>query len=163
MNGEHSPLDALIPAQVFNDMLRVESESVLPSEGGTPLEFEKLNWKIDHEIRQALVEAQKEVNATINDSDIQIAHFTEYGTDTIKTFGLSPDAFLQLMLQVTFYRMHSFHTPVYETASTRKYAHGRTETCRSLSSESKAFVETFQNIGVSVPFPFCELNRPLIK
>jgi len=41
-------------------------------------------------------------------------------------------------------------TPVYETASTRKYLHGRTETCRSLSSESAVFVESFDNEKMNV-------------
>lgn len=66
--------------------------------------------------------------------------------DTVK---VSPDAYMQMAIQLTFFRIHRQITPVYETASTRKFAHGRTETCRSLSSQSKEFVEMFdRNVPV---------------
>ena len=52
----------------------------------------------------------------------------------------SPDAFVQLALQLSYYRLHGRTTPVYETALTRSFHHGRTETIRSLTRESFTFV-----------------------
>ena len=50
-----------------------------------------------------------------------------------------------MALQITYYRIHKKCAAVYETASTRKYLHGRTETCRSLSVKSQKLVQIFGN------------------
>ena len=58
---------------------------------------------------------------------------------------VSPDAFVQICLQLTYFRIHRKLAPTYETASVRKYLHGRTEACRSLSVEMADFVTSFDN------------------
>ena len=63
---------------------------------------------------------------------------------------ISPDAYSQLCLQLAFYRIHGYFSAVYETASTRAFLHGRTETCRSLTSDSAKFIQAFQNPKLSV-------------
>lgn len=62
----------------------------------------------------------------------------------------SPDAYIQLALQLAYYRLHKEITPVYETASTRIFSFGRTETGRSMSSESSQFIRDFDNDSVLV-------------
>lgn len=54
-----------------------------------------------------------------------------YGKDTIKTFGMSPDAFCQAAFHVAYYRRHGRLAPTYESCSTARYFHGRTETIRT--------------------------------
>ncbi len=110
----------------------------------------KLEWDVTDEILAGLAAAHANINAQVSDSDLKIYHFREYGTDFIKTLRVSPDAFVQMALQLTYFRLHGTVTPVYETASTRKYLHGRTETCRSLSNESAAFVRAFDDASLSV-------------
>jgi carnitine O-acetyltransferase len=55
-----------------------------------------------------------------------------------------------MVLQLAWFRLHKKITPVYESSSTRGFFEARTETGRSLSSESKAFVESFDNDHVLV-------------
>jgi carnitine O-acetyltransferase len=62
----------------------------------------------------------------------------------------SPDSYMQMALQLAWFRLHKKVTPVYESSSTRGFFEARTETGRSLSSESKAFVESFDNDNVLV-------------
>jgi carnitine O-acetyltransferase len=84
-----------------------------------------------------------------------VLHFTDYGSDFIKKVGrVSPDAFVQMALQATYYRIHKKWAVTYETASTRKFHHGRTETCRSLSWDMQQFVSAFENytLGSSEKF-----------
>ena len=45
----------------------------------------------------------------------------------------SPDVFVQLALQLAYYRLRGHTTPVYETALTRSFHHGCSETIRSLT------------------------------
>ncbi len=100
MNGEHSPLDALIPAYIFNDMFKKEMKDLkIPT--GNALSFEKVEWDVNEDITTALVTAQKEVNITVNDSDIQIEFFTEFGTDIIKTCRFSIGSLRQSAFPLT--------------------------------------------------------------
>ncbi|KAA0203613.1 hypothetical protein HAZT_HAZT010619, partial [Hyalella azteca] len=52
---------------------------------------------------------------------------------------VSPDSFIQMAIQLAFYRVHGEPAAHYESASTRMFAGGRTETIRSCSEESAAF------------------------
>lgn len=54
---------------------------------------------------------------------------------------LSPDAYIQMALQLAWYKATGTYTATYETASTRLFLHGRTETIRTLSLASIAFVD----------------------
>lgn len=55
-----------------------------------------------------------------------------------------------MALQLAWARLHKEPTAVYETASARFFKHGRTETCRSLTSETWEFASNFDNINVLV-------------
>ena len=64
----------------------------------------------------------------------------------IKTFKISPDAFAQLAIQLAYYRMFGTLRATYEPLSMRAYRHGRTETVRVVSSASKSWVESMDNL-----------------
>ncbi|KAI8916733.1 acyltransferase ChoActase/COT/CPT [Powellomyces hirtus] len=152
-NGEHSPCDALVPALIADDVVKHEpaKDPASAKRNATLRPPQKLLWKIDNKIVQDLEEAQRAIDVDIANSDMKILHYSKYGTDFIKKIGKSsPDAYMQMALQLTFYRIHGTFAPVYETASTRQFKHGRTETCRSLSVDSKAFIEGFEDTRVSV-------------
>jgi carnitine O-acetyltransferase len=51
------------------------------------------------------------------------------------------DAFIQLGLQLAWYKDQNCFTAVYETALTRSFLHGRTETIRSYTLQARRFVE----------------------
>jgi carnitine O-acetyltransferase len=63
---------------------------------------------------------------------------------------VSPDAFIQMALQLTYYNLHNKFAPTYETASTRMYLKGRTETVRTLSADSRAWCEAMRDPKLSV-------------
>lgn len=60
--------------------------------------------------------------------------------DAIKGWGLSPDGCVQAALQLAFHRVQGYTPSTYESSSTAHFAAGRTETIRSASDESAAFV-----------------------
>ncbi|CAF0810070.1 unnamed protein product [Didymodactylos carnosus] len=55
--------------------------------------------------------------------------------DITKKINVHPDTYFQLCLQLGYYQLHHRAAPTYETASTRRYYKGRTETCRTCTSE----------------------------
>jgi len=79
--------------------------------------------------------------AWTNLAHVQMVHFTGYGKELIKTHKTSPDAWVQMIKQLAFYRLFSRPGVTYESCQTRKYLLGRTEVIRSVSNESKAFCE----------------------
>ena len=63
---------------------------------------------------------------------------------------LSPDSYIQMALQLAWYRTRRCFTATYETALTRLFQHGRTETIRSLSTDTRAWVLAMEDPSVSV-------------
>ncbi|KAI7902342.1 acyltransferase ChoActase/COT/CPT, partial [Cokeromyces recurvatus] len=155
LSGEHSPVDALTVSYIFDYMLKeplppsqpIDSNFII-NKTSTALtlvtSFEHLSFMSSPILDSYLESAQRSANEIAALSDSNVLIFKEFGTDWIKRVGkLSPDAFLQMSLQLAYYRIHHKVTPTYETAATRKYLRGRTETIRTVSLESKAFVEGF--------------------
>ncbi|KAI4521333.1 acyltransferase ChoActase/COT/CPT [Schizophyllum commune Loenen D] len=141
--GEHSPVDALVPSIVaeygivegcpsFDD---VQPEA--PSSSG----FRRLDWVVDDEVERACARAKAHADALIVDSDNMELWFEDYGTDWIKNSAkLSPDAYIQMVLQLAYYRTAGEFSATYETALTRMFKHGRTETIRSYTAEAREWV-----------------------
>ncbi|KAG7444677.1 acyltransferase ChoActase/COT/CPT [Guyanagaster necrorhizus] len=142
--GEHSPCDALVPSivaeygiiQGINES-HFENDSSLPSRGQR---WDRLDWVVDDFIKEECGMAKKRAERIIEDSDDSVFWFSDYGVDWIKGAAkLAPDAFIQMALQVTWYKMRGQFTATYETALTRMFDKGRTETIRTLTRESRAF------------------------
>ncbi|ROT74309.1 putative carnitine O-acetyltransferase-like, partial [Penaeus vannamei] len=85
----------------------------------------------------------------VEDLEMTCFLFTGFGTSFIKSQRLSPDSFLQMAIQLAFYRIHKEPGAHYESASTRRYLHGRTETIRSCSTESVEFAKTMLDENAS--------------
>lgn len=153
-SGEHSPVDALIVSLIFDYMLQEPVTGTLSPDWiqtGPARNAQHLNFVSDATISSYLEQAQKQADETAAFSDSDVLVFKDYGMQWIKKSGrVPPDAYLQMALQLAYYRLMGTITPVYETASTRKYLCGRTETIRSTSADSKAFLEAFDNATMSV-------------
>ncbi len=63
----------------------------------------------------------------VDDLNLTVLDFTDFGKEFIKSQKVSPDSFVQLAIQLAFYRMHGVPGATYESASTRVYQEGRTE------------------------------------
>lgn len=66
---------------------------------------------------------------------------------------VSPDSFIQQALQLAWYKDQGYASATYESASTRGFLHGRTETIRSVTTDSRAFVKAMLDTKFDVsPF-----------
>ncbi|KAF8308923.1 acyltransferase ChoActase COT CPT [Cantharellus anzutake] len=144
--GEHSPLDALIPSTITDwaleapiDIGEFASDSWYPSRH-EPGGWKQLNWKVDQRVLDQCSAAQTRAESLISGSDARELWFKDYGAKWIREASLSPDAYIQAALQLTYFRLHGSLTATYETASTRLFRHGRTETIRSLTTEMAKFI-----------------------
>lgn len=86
----------------------------------------------------------------IKQTKINVYTYDGYGGTALKTAKLSPDAAIQMNLQLAYHATHGKCTPTYETASTRQFQHGRTETIRTLTKEVKLLCDQWQTAKVAL-------------
>lgn len=143
--GEHSMMDGTTTHRlndyanmmVFTNKLDLSDTSVrsdLPEP--TALRFH-INETVNKEIQRATTDH----NLLIGQHELKVQAYQGYGKGMIKKFKCSPDAFVQMIIQLAYHKMYGTSRPTYESSATRRFQQGRTETCRSVSNESVAFVQ----------------------
>ncbi|XP_071154201.1 carnitine O-acetyltransferase-like [Mytilus edulis] len=138
------------------EFCKTEHDEGLPAENVKPVE--KLEFNLDNKSLEAIDQAKKDLDKQVKDLDLTVAKFTDYGKNFPKSVKLSPDSYIQTAFQLAFYRLYNEPCATYETASLRKYQHGRTDTIRSCSIESLAFCKGMCDTNVSQ-----EQKRELLK
>jgi carnitine O-acetyltransferase len=120
-------------------------KSDIHGQNKTPLKStktpEKLNFHLPGNLRQMIRDASNRFEQLIDDTKAVVIEFCDFGKKRIKTFNVSPDAFVQLALQLSQYRLFGEFNSTYEVTVTRRFLHGRTETMRSVSNEAVDFVK----------------------
>uniref|UniRef100_A0A7S3BKK9 Choline/carnitine acyltransferase domain-containing protein n=1 Tax=Haptolina ericina TaxID=156174 RepID=A0A7S3BKK9_9EUKA len=104
-----------------------------------------LHWELKPETKLSIERASIQISALSNDCELKLLHFNHFGKGAIKMLKFHPDMFMQMAIQLAFYRMHATFNATYETGHTRAFFHGRTDTIRTLSIESVAFVEAMED------------------
>uniref|UniRef100_A0AAV2ISI5 Carnitine O-acetyltransferase n=1 Tax=Knipowitschia caucasica TaxID=637954 RepID=A0AAV2ISI5_KNICA len=106
---------------------------------------QKLHFNVSPEMKKDIDEAKHAMNKLAQDLEMKVVVFEHFGKNIPKTYRMSPDAFIQVALQLAFYRMYQHSCATYESASLRMFRLGRTDTIRSASSASFKFVKAFDN------------------
>lgn len=121
--------------------------SNVPAPAAQLLEFSPTSGS--GKLKQYIDEASSFHEININNVDMTLVKFENYGTRFMKNSGVSPDGFVQMAFQLAYHRMHNAFSPVYESCSTRQYLHGRTEVGRSLSTNAVEFVQAMDDPKLS--------------
>ncbi|CAB0035733.1 unnamed protein product [Trichogramma brassicae] len=79
------------------------------------------------------------------DVDLECFQFDMFGSNKIKQCKMSPDSFIQIAMQVTYYQIHNQPPAHYESAALRRFKNARTECIRSTSNESVEFAKLMSN------------------
>uniref|UniRef100_A0A669DI25 Carnitine O-acetyltransferase a n=1 Tax=Oreochromis niloticus TaxID=8128 RepID=A0A669DI25_ORENI len=106
---------------------------------------QKLHFNITADIKKAIEEAKRSIDKIVQDLDFSILSFNHYGKNFLKANKMSPDAFIQMAIQLAYYRVHRQHCASYEAASMRLFRQGRVGEIPSTSSASVAFVMAFND------------------
>ncbi|KAK9249055.1 acyltransferase ChoActase/COT/CPT [Lipomyces tetrasporus] len=148
--GEHSMMDGT-PTCRLNDYVcdvifnnKVDHGPSAASARNLPEPVE-LKFVISDALKADIKEAQDDFAAVIALHELDVTAFKTFGKNTIKKFKTSPDAFVQMSFQLAYYRRYGKIPATYESATTRLYQLGRTEVCRSASSEALAYVQAFDD------------------
>ncbi|KAF9174519.1 Carnitine O-acetyltransferase mitochondrial [Mortierella sp. AD010] len=146
INGEHTPADAVIPGRILDEIVKSEKNAEPKQVSDTQLAtIEHIKFVVNDEIKDTIKKAEVNAKKFIENVDSCLIHFNEYGSNWLKSIKCSPDAYVQMVLQLAYYRHYGTWTPTYESASTRLFLGGRTETVRSCSVDSVAFVKGFES------------------
>lgn len=115
---------------------RVSSNWSPPSSLYTMKELPLVTSDISPELKEAIDYHTKFTQSL----DLKVVDFNDYGKNFIKKVKVSPDSYIQVAINWSYYRLHKQIGACYETASTRKFAFGRTECIRSVTPGFYDFV-----------------------
>ncbi|MFT7798131.1 carnitine O-palmitoyltransferase 1, liver isoform-like isoform X1 [Arapaima gigas] len=147
LNAEHSWADAPIVAHLWEYTLATDAFQLGYNEDGhckgdvdhSLPQPQRLLWDIPLECQEVATQSLVEAQALASDIDCHVFPFRDFGKGLIKKHKISPDAFIQLALQLAYFRDRGTFCLTYEASMTRLFREGRTETVRSCSAESCEF------------------------
>ncbi|KAH9248971.1 hypothetical protein BASA81_013371 [Batrachochytrium salamandrivorans] len=148
-NGEHSMMDATPTSRCCDFVCEGLDRGTIDLGFNTPTPAlaapKKLAFDLTPELIQAIEAAGHKFDKVVSQHDLRVAVFEGYGKNVVKKLQVSPDAYAQMAIQLAYYKMYGVCKPTYESAQTKKYGFGRTETCRSVSVESVSWVKAMEN------------------
>ncbi|XP_070532990.1 carnitine O-acetyltransferase-like [Ptychodera flava] len=122
----------------------------------------RLEFKVNDELLQDIEIAEQHLDTCytikgfltslhhrmVDDLQVHAIQFKPFGKNIPKANRMSPDAFIQVALQLAYYRIYSQPTATYElakSASMRRYRLGRTDAVRSCTIDSVNFCKAMLN------------------
>ncbi|KAJ2892576.1 hypothetical protein MKZ38_009607 [Zalerion maritima] len=150
--GEHSMMDGTpthrlndwVCDAIFSNKLDL-SESAVRSNLPEP---QALKFEVTPAVQAEIDRAQTDFKAIMAQHELRVQAFQAYGKGLIKKFKCSPDAYVQMIIQLAYHKMYGRNRPTYESAATRKFQLGRTETCRTVSDDSVAWCDSMADASV---------------
>lgn len=145
-NGEHSMMDGTpthrlndtIMDWIFNEKLDFDNPE-LRSDIPDP---QPLKFHLKGENYADVALAMTHHVGLMSTQELRVEAYQGYGKATMKKFKCSPDAYVQLLIQLAYHKFYGKNRPTYESAAVRRFQEGRTETCRTVSDESVAFCDS---------------------
>lgn len=127
--------------------IRATAEDMMNKSKGTWSVYpaQRIRFHVPPALFEHTARIYKTYCAQIEDLDLYVAAFRKYGKRLCKKANCSPDAWIQMSMQLAYYRDQGCFNQTYESAMTRLFKEGRTETIRSASLESRDFVLAFEN------------------
>jgi len=144
-NGEHSAMDGT-PTHRLND-------TILAWIADNKLDFDNpalrsdipdphpLKFQLNADNHADIALATTHHIGLMSQQELRVEAYQGYGKGLMKKFKCSPDAYVQMIIQLAYHKFYGKNRPTYESAATRRFQEGRTETCRTVSDESVAFCD----------------------
>ncbi|KAJ3282746.1 Carnitine O-acetyltransferase mitochondrial [Rhizoclosmatium sp. JEL0117] len=152
-NGEHSMVDGSPTLRLCDWLLGSLAKGIINHGRPTGIKHtapSKLDFDVSDNIKSFILKAAEKFQTLVDGEELRVLEVKGFGKDAIKELKCSPDAFVQMAIQLAYYKVYGESVATYEAAQTKKFQWGRTETGRSLSSESLRFVQVMQDPGVGL-------------
>ncbi|XP_068593052.1 choline O-acetyltransferase-like [Cebidichthys violaceus] len=141
---EHSAFEGIVMVQFSEYLMKYTTGS--PSKMARASSVRELPpprrllWKCNPHIQGLLAASGDRLQKLVDNLDMDVFKFNVYGKEFIKKQKMSPDAFIQVALQLAFYKCNRKLVATYESASIRRFQQGRVDNIRSATPEALAFV-----------------------
>lgn len=146
---EHSPIDGHTGLRLFTDYgknLASDPVATSAAEQGKA-KVKELKWNIDETIISGIAKAKQEANEWISKTSGTVLE-KDFGKKKIVSNKMSPDGMVQMSYQLAYYKLYRKFDSTYESCNTKNFIGGRTETIRSVTNESVAFVNAWVDPSV---------------
>lgn len=101
-----------------------------------------LEFDFDAKAQDDISNAIKAHEEVIKSIDMNFLKYEKLNKKECKKYKVSPDAFMQLSFQLGYHKQNQKFVGSYESCSTSAFRHGRTETMRPCTNETKEFCES---------------------
>ncbi|XP_056595433.1 carnitine O-palmitoyltransferase 1, liver isoform isoform X2 [Triplophysa dalaica] len=157
LNAEHSWADAPVIGHLWEHVLSSDPVQLGYSEDGHCKGSlhpnmpgpQRLQWDIPEECQTVINNSLTVAKTLADDVDMHIFPFNKFGKGLIKKCKTSPDAFIQITLQLAHFRDKGKFCLTYEASMTRLFREGRTETVRSCTIQTCDFVRAMMNDNIT--------------
>ena len=78
-----------------------------------------LRWNIDQDCSELIMNSYSLARESIGKLQLQVQVFSDFGKDFIKSVKISPDSFVQMALQLAYFRDQNKFSLTYEATMTR--------------------------------------------
>eukprot|EP00970_Alexandrium_tamarense_P012877 scaffold3126_cov201-Alexandrium_tamarense.AAC.9 len=99
----------------------------------------KLTFELPQCVLDKIYYAETSLSDQIVASDTFVLEFTGYGKNFIVRNKMSPDSYVQLSMQLAYYRLYGKIVSQYEPVLTKAFYHGRTEAMRTATEKAALF------------------------
>uniref|UniRef100_A0A914YPX6 Choline O-acetyltransferase n=1 Tax=Panagrolaimus superbus TaxID=310955 RepID=A0A914YPX6_9BILA len=136
---EHSVAEGIVIIKMAEHALRFEKEQRAKKQIAAPklkIKPRCLRWRVTSKMYEILAKQIAIFDELAGDLELVHTNFSDFGKEKIKSFGVSPDGFVQLSMQLAHYRMYNRVVSTYESASIRRFCLGRVDNIRSATPQA---------------------------
>ncbi|XP_005095716.1 peroxisomal carnitine O-octanoyltransferase isoform X2 [Aplysia californica] len=153
-NGDHTPAEGMLMVYVTDFVHKKLHEVGARWQGTTQQrslpEPELLKFVLDENLKGKIEVAKANYAALRKESTALIWQYTTYGKNYCKGKRFHPDAVCQMAFHYGYYLLYGKMAPAYETAPTKQFYRGRTETLRSCTDAVKLWCEAMVDPSIQV-------------
>ncbi|XP_041479199.1 peroxisomal carnitine O-octanoyltransferase-like [Lytechinus variegatus] len=140
-NADHAPIDgmAVVILSMFVNSRIIKDGGDWPGEltvrPDNPMPIEMI-FTVDQKVQEDIQHATETYQKLASNYEVLYSEYTLFEGDLLKRNKLHPDPTIQLALQLAYFTTFNKPGAAYETATTRQFYHGRTDTMRSCTMEA---------------------------
>ncbi|MGF1792636.1 choline/carnitine O-acyltransferase [Photobacterium profundum] len=157
INFEHTGVDGSVMlrlvAHIYDTIDKVsvdEKDAFTDTEGSLAQRVKEVEFDLDSVLTQTTRAAVDLFVQHSANNQIRVLNFKPFGKNQIKQFGVSPDAFVQLALQLAEHKLYGKCYSAYEAVMTRTFLDGRLDVLYTVTPESMAFIHNIRTPDCSI-------------
>ena len=146
VNFEHTGMDGTVMVRMNSYIYDNIDKQILHTKPRAVITPEQLTFDLDSELTATLEKASKGFSLAVKNTQTRVLNFSQFGKNQIKKFNISPDAFVQIAMQLAEYKLYGKCYSAYEAIMTRAFLQGRIDVLYAVSEESMDFIKSITDV-----------------